>query len=212
MKEKFDAKITVPKTHINFQRFIKRKIGIRTLLVVIIVLVICFVIGNIVFQKREQQIQVETISTLEKVIDVNELSTFTAVYNGIAQAMNEKEPDKIDYYVSYEARVKAGIDFTEIDITPDFDHQTIHITIPDIYITDINVDISSLDFIFMNQKLNTSSITQQAYKICEEDVKLESKQQSAIRDLAKQNAKNTIIALVTPFLEQSDIEYTLEIE
>lgn len=153
--------------------------------------------------------EVVTVSTLEKIINVSELSTFTAVYNGIAQVMNEKNPEEIDYYVSYEARVNAGVDFEKIVITVDAEEKKIQISIPEVYITDVNVDIASLDFIFYNDKANTSTVTEAAFKACEDDVKGESEKQAAILDLAKQNAINILTALVKPIIEQMDAEYQL---
>lgn len=155
--------------------------------------------------------EVITVSTLERIINASELSTFTAVYNGIAQVMNEEEPDKIDYYVSYEAKVNAGIDFDAILIEMDPDEKAIHITVPEVHITNTSVDVASLDYIFMNEKANTSAVSQEAFKACEADVKQESEQQEAIFELAEQNAKNILSALITPFVEQLDAEYELTI-
>ena len=64
-----------------------------------------------IHREQKPEAEVITVSTLEKIIHVSELSTFTAVYNGIAEVKNEKKPEQIDYYVSYAARVNAGIDF-----------------------------------------------------------------------------------------------------
>mgnify|MGYP001072091952 CR=1 FL=1 len=156
--------------------------------------------------------EVITISTLEKIINVSELSTFTAVYNGIAEVSNPKKPEEIDYYVSYEARVDAGIDFEKILISMDNEAKTVTVDIPEVYITDINVDIASLDFIFINDGANTSTVTQEAFKACEADVQAESEQKEAIYDLAKQNAVNVLTALIHPILEQLDTEYALTID
>lgn len=161
------------------------------------------------FDKLKPEPEVITVSTLEKIINVSELSTFTAVYNGIAQVMNEK---KTDYYVSYEARVNAGIDFEKIDITVDSKAKIITIDLPEVHITDITVDIASLDFIFCNKKANTSSVSQEAFKACEADVQRESEQQTAIFELAQQNAKNVLTALINPIVEQMDSGYALMIE
>lgn len=163
-------------------------------------------------KKSQKEAEVISVSTLERIINVSELSTFTAVYNGIAQVMNEEKADKIVYYVSYEAKVNAGIDFEKIDITLDNDTKTIYLTIPEVYITEANVDIASLDYIFMNNKANTSSVSNEAFKACEADVKAESEQQKAIFELATQNAKNILTALVRPIVEQSDEDYVLVIE
>lgn len=40
---------------------------------------------------REGKKEIVTVSALEKIVNVSELSTFTAVYNGIAQVMDEKK-------------------------------------------------------------------------------------------------------------------------
>ena len=156
--------------------------------------------------------EVITISTLEKIINVSELSTFTAVYNGIATVRNEKKPEEVDYYVSYEARVNAGIDFDKIEFSVDNEAKTILVDIPEIRITDSNVDITSLDFIFYNDKANASTVTQEAFKACEADVQKESEQQKAIYELAKHNAVNVLTALINPIVEQLGTEYTLTID
>ena len=153
----------------------------------------------------DKEPEVITISTLEKIIDVDELSTFTAVYNGVAQVMNKQKPEETDYYVSYEAKVNAGIDLEEIKITMDEESKEINIDIPNVHITDINVDIASLDFIFYNKKANTSSVTQEAFRACEEDVRRESEAQDAIFELAQQNAVNILTALTKPLVDQFEI-------
>lgn len=179
---------------------------------VVLVLVVALFIILQVTGKEEPEPEVITVSTLEKIINVSELSTFTAVYNGIAEVMNEKKTEEIDYYVSYEAKVEAGIDFEEIGISVDNETKVITVNIPEVYITEVNVDIASMDFIFLNEKANASTVTQEAFKACEADVQKESEQQTAIYDLAKQNAINVLTALIKPIIEQLDAEYTLVID
>ena len=193
----------------------KKKLSLPMIIVVIASVILLIVAVFIVQQVKKEpsdKVEVITVSTLEKIINVSELSTFTAVYNGIAQVMNEKNPEETDYYVSYEARVDAGIDFEKIVVEIDDEAKEIYISIPEVYITEVNVDISSLDFICYNEKANTSTVSQQAFKVCEADVKNESEQQSAIYELAKQNAINVLTALTKPIIEQVDAEYTLVIE
>ena len=85
-------------------------------------------------------------------------------------------------------------------------------SVPEIRNNKINVDISSMEFIFNNDKANTSTVSQQAYKACEEDAKQESEKQQAIYELAKQNACNVLRALIQPIVEQADAEFTLTVE
>lgn len=184
--------------------------GLGALILVVVVLVLFVVIPGA--RNSKKQAEVITISTLQEIIDVSELSTFTAVYNGIAQVMNQEDPQSVDYYVSYEAKVNAGIDFEEVGIALEEETKTIRITVPPVELTEVNVDIASLDFIFYNQSLNTSTVTETAFKACEADVEKESQEQQAIYELAEQNAKNVLTALVKPIVEQADTEYTLVVE
>ncbi len=176
------------------------------LLAVVIVLFALFQVGG----TKDHEAEVTVVSTLERIINVSDLSTFTAVYNGIAEVPNERNPDKVDYYVSYEARVEAGIDFSAVEIS--MENGVITVDIPNVKINDIIVDISSLDFIFFNNKANQSTVTQQAFKACEEDARTESESQEAILELAQQNASNIVTALVKPMIDQLGEGYSLVVE
>ena len=176
------------------------------LLAVVIVLFALFQVGG----TKDHEAEVTVVSTLERIINVSDLSTFTAVYNGIAEVPNERNPDKVDYYVAYEARVEAGIDFSAVEIS--MENGVITVDIPNVKINDIIVDISSLDFIFFNNKANQSTVTQQAFKACEEDARTESESQEAILELAQQNASNIVTALVKPMIDQLGEGYSLVVE
>lgn len=108
-----------------------------------VVIVLAIVIGILIVpeavNKTKSEPRIITTSTLEKIINVSELSTFTSVYNGIAQVMNDKTPEETDYYMSYDAIVYAGIDFKDIVISVDSASKTISIDIPGVYITEIKV-------------------------------------------------------------------------
>ena len=148
-----------------------------------------------------------------KIINVSDLSTFEAIYNGIAKVANEKDPEKIDYYVSYEATIRAGIDFTQVKIEMDDEAKTIAVYLPNAQISadGVNVDITSLDYIFINKRANSSTVSQQAYKACIQDATQESRRNGAILTLADENAQNIIEALIQPFVQQLDAGYQLEI-
>lgn len=161
---------------------------------------------------KKSEPEIISKSTLEDIINVSDLSTFEAVYNGIAKVTDEDNPEKVNYYVSYDAKVKAGIDFEKVDITVNTDEKIITVMLPEIKITDVNVDITSLDYIFENEKANTETVSEEAYKKCIEDVTSESNSEDAIYELAEQNARNIVEALISPFVEQLDSEYRLEIQ
>lgn len=159
---------------------------------------------------KEHEAEITVVSTLERIINVSDLSTFTAVYNGIAEVKDEKDPDKVDYYVSYEARVEAGIDFSNVNIS--LKDGVITVDIPDVKINDIIVDISSLDFLFFDNSANKLTVSEQAFKACEEDARSESESQEAILELAQQNAENVVKALVKPIIDQLGEGYDLVVE
>lgn len=150
-------------------------------------------------------------TTLEKILEIDELSTLEAVYIGVATVMNAENPENIDYHVYYEARVRAGIEFANVEIKIDREAQTVIINLPEVGITEVVVDIGSLDYIFINNKANTATVSKEAYKAAINDVNEASKSDSKIIELAEQNAKNIVAALITPFIEHMDPEYKLEI-
>ena len=187
----------------------KGKIVVFAVLIVVILAAVAIVVTR---NTKKEEPEIISLTALEKMVDVSDMSTFEAIYNGIAEVENEADPTQIDYYVSYEAKVKAGFDFEKLDMQIDHDRKVITVKIPEIKITDVNVDIGSLDYIFENKKANTETVSEQAYKECIEDVTKESAEEKAIYELAKQNAKNTMEAIIQPFMEQLDEEYQLQIE
>jgi len=200
----------------NTLKDVFKRLGKAKTLSVIIAALIITVGLIIIFAGKDTDVANEpvvvNVSTLERVINVNELSTYTTVYNGVARAMNEKKPDKIDYYVAYEASVDAGIDFSKINIRIDDVEKIIYIMLPKVQITDVTVAFESMDFMWVNGKANTSSVSEQAYKLCIADVENESENLTVLLDLAKQNAVKTIEALTKPIIEQADSEYKLMVD
>lgn len=170
------------------------------------------VLPSLLAPSEPQPPEVVTTSTLQQMVAVSELSTFTAVYNGVATVPDEQDDEKVDYYVSYEATVKAGIDFEQIDFALDQTARTVRATLPPVHITQVNVDITTLDYIFLDPSKNTSAVSREAYLACEADVTTESAGTQAILDLAKQNAENMVTALLRPFLEQLEPSYQLQID
>ena len=180
----------------------------RWVWIVLAIAVIAGIFGTVSAGKRSKQPpEVITVSTLQEIVNVSELST----YNGIAQVMNEAEPEQTDYYVSYDDKVYAGIDFEAIQISVDDEAKMIYVKLPEVTITKVDVDIASMDFIFYNNSANTSTVSQAAYKACEADAQRESAKQEDIYELARQNARNVLTALIDPLVEQVDAEYGLSV-
>ena len=207
------------------------KLPVWILLVVAVIAVAAIAVGLPAAQRAKQPPEIITVSALQEIVDVDELSTYTAVYNGIATVSDEENPDEVKYYVSYKAKVYAGIDFGALDIETDDEEKMIRIKLPEVRISAVDVDIASMDFLFYDDKANTSTVTQEAYKsrasvvrelkisinasavtpAGELDAQQESEKQTAICDLAKDNACNVLKALIAPLVEQNDAGYSLSI-
>ncbi len=180
--------------------------------VIFIISIIVAVLSINHIQKVPVEPEIISTSNLKKILEVSELSTYECIYNGIVTVMNDEKEDKIDYHVSYEAVVKAGINFEEVDIKIDHETKIISVFIPQVQINSIEVDFSSMDFIFENKKIkHTKGLSADAYKQCEADVKNETNVNDAIFVLAEKNAINIIEGLLKPFIEQLDEGYKVEI-
>lgn len=119
MEDKLKQKLTGKK--------VKYIIGI-----VIVLMVVIIVSLTISITTKKSEPEIISKSTLEKIINVSDLSTFEAVYNGIAKVTEKDNPEKINYYVSYDAKVKAGVDFEKVDITVDTEEKIITVKLPEI--------------------------------------------------------------------------------
>ena len=187
-----------------------RRIGFGAVLMLVIAIAVIVVSINNASASADKK-DIITSADLKVIVNVNELSTFSAIYNGIAKVENPSDHSKIDYYVSYKATVKAGIDTSLIDVKVNDETKLIQVILPKIEIKEINVDMASLDFIFINEKANTSTVSADAYRKCREDVEKEANSEQKIYQMAGLNAKNVIEALMKPFMEQMGDSYMLEV-
>lgn len=154
--------------------------------------------------KKNNEPIVINAAALEKIVRSRTLSTYETVYNGVVPVMNDKEPEKVDYYISYEATVKAGLEFNEIKIRKDDENKQIIVSIPEITLQDPIVPIEKIDYIIVNKKVDVNGLIANAYKIAINDVIEESSKQEALFVYADQNAKNLITGLLSPFVEELD--------
>lgn len=178
---------------------------------VILALIVLFTVKSCAQKhivKRPDPVIVST-STLKEVIKLSKLSTFEMIYNGVADVRNESKPDKTDFYASYESRIRFGFDFSKIDITANDETKEITVTIPELDAPEINVDIQSLEFMFVNKKANTPTVAQRAYSACIDDAENEIKNDKLGTELARSSAEKAVRALLNPIIEQQYPEYTL---
>ena len=127
----------------KIRKLVANKIKFYTVLIAVILIAI-IILRFAVFRPKNTEAEIISKSTLEKIIKVSDLSKYEAVYNGVAKVMNEQNPENVDYYVSYDARIKAGIDFEKVEVDVDHDQKVITVKLPEIEIQEVNVDIAYL--------------------------------------------------------------------
>lgn len=176
-----------------------------------IIAVICvIVLIAIIVPNKGGQMTTISEASLEKVIEINELATVDYTYNAIATAYAENN-ETIKYNVAYEGVVNAGIDFKKIDIQLNEEEKVIKITLPPVEIQDIRVDSGTLDYIFIKDKYETETISEEALRICKADLEKRVSEEDLLKTAAKENAVESIKALFAPWIEVMDADYTVEI-
>jgi len=181
-------------------------------LTAVVILAIIVAVGVLLSRPSEEEPDFVNVATLEKIVNISNISSFSSVYKGVVQVNNEKKTENVDYYVCYTARIKAGIDLSQVRFDIDEEEKTVTVIMPEVTIQEAAVDMTSLDFMFYNKKANQSSVTAQAQELCQKDLDNEINNKPAILELAEENAKNILEALLKPILTQMDEELQLVIE
>lgn len=150
-------------------------------------------------------------ASIRKVFEISELSTADYTYNAVARVYAE-DGINVKYYVAYEGRVKVGIDFSKIEIAMNEEEKVITITIPDIEFQEKMVDPGTLEFIFKDKKSETEQVHQEAFVLCQQDLDEKTSKEKELLMLARTNAKSVVEALVTPWIEQAEDDYTVNIQ
>lgn len=189
MKEKVkkEKKLRTP-----IQLNLKVNIGIIVTIVVAIFIAIPLLKEGS-FEK--EALQIITESNLHKIIEVSQLSTYECVYNDVCTVMDKEDSSKIAYYCKYNGRVKAGIDFSKVDIAVKEQEDgllLITVTLPEVTLGEPEVDITSLKYMFMEDSADNNTVSGEAYDACIQDIKKKSQSEELIYDTAQENAVNIV--------------------
>lgn len=197
----------------NLLAFIKG-VSKKTKLVTVLSLVFVIVVGAfvLIMQNNEGQLTTISESSLQKIIEINELSTVDYTYNATAAKYVEDNEEEVKYYVAYEGTVTAGIDFHEIGIGVNEEEKVVTITIPEVEIHGVRVEMGKMEYIFVKDKFETETISQEAYKLCKEDLKKRIEKEELLYNAARENAISSVEALFKPWIETIDKEYKVEIK
>ncbi len=180
-----------------------------TIMCSVLVILVGFAKPFIPFFSQSSKHEVTTTMVLEKILSISDLSTIQTTYNSMVQVDDIIAPHSTLYYVSYEAVISAGIDFSDVNLVLDHDNKTLEVTLPESEIQETNVDIASLDFLFRDTSVNTANLTPEAYKLCQKDVEEHAKSLDTILELSTENAISIITALTLPFMDTLGNDYEL---
>lgn len=193
------------------KRILKNKLLIAIIAVALIAGIIVAVVVAFTGNSEGRQMT-EVTSTLKKILEVSDLETAQIIYNAVAKKTAE-DNETVLYYAAYEGTIKAGIDFSKVDITPDKETKTITVTLPPAEVLETNVNSGTIEYIFMNKKAETESVAAEAYALCIKDLENRSVEDAdKLLETATENAKKAIEGLFEPWLIQSYKDYTLTIQ
>lgn len=198
-----------------FTKLIKSSSKTKIIIILIIFVVLSLFLSS--FFSSSKKIKFSAESSLEKVVDMNNLETVTYTYNAIARqckktncSSESTDIDDYKYFVSYEGTVTAGIDFKQVKIDVDKKAKKLIIDLPEPIITGHNVDISKLKFIFKGEKYNEASELENAFKLCKRDLENRTTEDDLILKTAKDNSISVLKGFYEPMIKKIDKDYIIE--
>lgn len=171
---------------------------IRRIIIGFLVIVLILSVAFVYFKINRPQ-EAKLTSQLVDALDIEELSTSSFIYNGIAD-IREEDSDDIAYSAAYHATVKAGVQVKDIHIEVDSSMKTVHFTLPEVYIQNISIDPSSIDILPHNAEINLTTVL----AACREDVNTEAEASDKLISTATENLKSVIEAFTMPLIADSD--------
>lgn len=140
-----------------------------------------------------------TESILQDAIDIDKISSAEFVYNGIAERYDEEKPEEVDCYISYEANVKVGIEMKDVEFKIDEDKKIITPILPSISINIVTLEEDGISYIPKNPDISLKEVIE----LCKKDAMNEANKSQKLREVAEENLKSTIEALLMPILDNT---------
>lgn len=166
---------------------------------------------NDVIIGTEGKVTTITKTSLQEIFEISELSTASYTYNAIATLYAEDET-AVKYHVAYNGTVAAGIDFSKIDIKIDENTKKITVELPACEILETTVDFGSMEYIFIDKKSESETVSQEAYHACKADLEMRAAKDGRLITMAEKNAASAVEALVSPWMKQAYSDYEVVIQ
>ena len=210
IKENGTDKLVKTLKKLNFKNNL---IKYLTLLIVIVILVIVI----ISITRKNSKIEVKVRSTLEKIVEKNDLETVSINYNVIAKECNagvecDKTSNNIDdfyYVVSCKGTIVAGIDFKEVKIETNREEKKIIIEMPEAKIMG-EPSIESVKF--LNGDEISASVLPNARKLCQETITEKSNADNKLIPSAKEQARFVLEEFYNQWIKAYDESYVVEVK
>lgn len=186
------------------------KLLIGLILIVIIVIAVVLFLTN-----KEGDVNVELNTTLDKLVEKNELQTVTFTYNVIGKQCKEADCDKtsnnIDdykYVVSCKGTVTAGVDFKKIKLNLNEETKTLLVEIPEATIGETN--IASVNFL-NGDKLPSSELVN-GLGLCKETIKEKTNKDTELLEASKEQAKIILNLYYQKWIKSLGNDYKVEVK
>lgn len=194
----------------------KKEIRIRIPIVLMLIIVIAggmfWKVSNVIRSDASEQgnnflvgedgkVTTVTESVLEKSVKRSNMYTAEYPYNGYTTVYDDDQ-ETVKYYVAYEGTVKAGIDVSKIKVFLDEATGTIIIQLPEVIVAEPWVNPGTMEYIFENEKYNTETVAQEAYKAALADLSERIAADARLAEMASENAKISARALIEPWVNQ----------
>lgn len=157
-------------------------------------------------------------SSLERAVNINELSTLNYTYNGIAEKISSfaigkihtpvgdlTSPEWVDYRVKYSANIRVEFSMSGISFKVDKHSKVITVLLPEMTLGTPQIDEESFDFLPENKTAGLAEVI----KLCRDDASREIVQDAQLEERAYENLESTVRALTYPLIGD---EYSLEFE
>ena len=188
----------------------KKIFGLGKQIIAIIILAAIIAVVILVKISSDGKFTVTAETSLKDIVKTSKLNTVEYIYNGVATKYSDNKKTE-EYYVRYNGKVKASIDFSKVEIDVKKRDKKIVVTLPPLFIEDPIIE-NDLQFIFTKKKYETESVVKEAYPLCKEDINNKVKNDKFFKKSAEESAKSTITALTKPIVDTFGEEYEIVIE
>lgn len=180
--------------------------------VIIGIAVLCIIRGS---QSEKREI-ISVCSSLIKAEKDSSLKVLKTPYNGVSvsEDTDEKGNKSVRFCVAYNGYTTVGFDFSKIDIQVDKGEKKVMITLPEMFVQgEISNEEKPMEFIRVRRDVaKSNNYMQEAFELCKRDLEEETKGNTTLVELAKENATKSVQALLGQAIEAGFPGYTVQVQ